>query len=92
MGEVSDYCRCGHRRGHHDEQGCFYEYDHGAGIECDCARFRPEGLCPNCSGNGRGWPEHPTMCGGLPCPVCEGVCEVCLGSDDPTTWDMEAMR
>lgn len=43
MGEVSDYCRCGHRRGHHDEQGCFYEYDHGAGIECDCVRFRPEG-------------------------------------------------
>jgi hypothetical protein len=48
--------------------------------------------CPNCSGNGRGWPEHPTMCGGLPCPVCEGVCEVCLGSDDPTKWNMEAMR
>lgn len=36
-------------------------------------------VCPNCLGNGGPWPENPSMCGGMPCPVCNGVCQVCYG-------------
>lgn len=39
--------------------------------------------CPNCDGLGGGWPENPTLCGGLPCPECEGVCETCYGEPWP---------
>jgi hypothetical protein len=42
-----------------------------------------EMVCSECGGNGGGWPDHPTMCGGHPCPVCEGVCETCLGEPIP---------
>ena len=41
MGE--DICRCGHRRSRHGHPGCAYEYDHGAGIECECQQFTREG-------------------------------------------------
>ena len=49
-------------------------------------------VCPNCDGHGDGWHENPIICGGLPCVECNGVCVVCLGSDDPSTWDLRASR
>lgn len=44
-------------------------------------------VCANCSGNGGPWPDNPIMCGGVPCPVCNGVCEACLGADPETLTD-----
>lgn len=49
-------------------------------------------VCPNCDGHGGGWPENPMICGGLRCVWCNGVCAVCLGSDDPTTWVLDSMQ
>lgn len=49
------------------------------------------GICPNCLGNGGGWPEFPSYCGDLPCPVCNNVCDVCHGSEDTSTWCLDGL-
>ena len=38
---MSILCDCGHGWHQHDASGCWYEYDHGAGIECDCRKTEP---------------------------------------------------
>lgn len=41
----------------------------------DLAAIRVPWLCPECNGNGESaWPTNPTICGGSPCPVCDGIC------------------
>ena len=50
-------------------------------------RWCPVMPCPECNGNGGPWPEFPSICGGVPCPTCDGVCQTCEGSPDPTTWN-----
>jgi hypothetical protein len=39
----------------------------------------PREVCSECRGYGADeWPKYPSMCGGLPCPECNGVCLACV--------------